>query len=246
MSRVQLLPCAVFATLLLSVLACGRAGPQANNEGNEAFADQDYDAALQAYGRAESEAPDVAEPHYNSGNANYRQDDFDQAREDYERALLNADEGLIQSGMFNMGDAFFSAREFDKAAEAFKEVLRLNPDDLDAKHNLELALRQQQQQPDQGEDGQQGQGNQSQDNQGDEQQRDQQEPEDQPEPSQQQTDDGQQDQRRDRQQGPTQNPGLTPEQAKQLLESIGQETETLQGHLQQVLRVPGRPPDRDW
>ncbi|MEZ4644303.1 MAG: hypothetical protein R3E31_16485 [Chloroflexota bacterium] len=40
--------------------------------------------------------------------------------------------------------------------------------------------------------------------------------------------------------------GLTPAQAAQLLEAIGQNTETLQERLQRVYVAPGAYPQKDW
>ena len=41
---------------------------------------------------------------------------------------------------YNLGNAYFRQRRYDLAARAYVEHLKRHPDDLDAKHNLELAL----------------------------------------------------------------------------------------------------------
>ena len=86
----------LYIALALLVFACGRAAPQANREGNEAFVSQRYDAALQAYERAQAEAPELAEPYYNSGNAYYRQRLLSEAQEQYRQALPYTDEKLAR------------------------------------------------------------------------------------------------------------------------------------------------------
>ena len=55
-------------------------------------------------------------------------------------------------GFFNRGNTAFQQEDYPGAVEAYEEVLRMNPDDRDAKHNLELALLQM---PPQGQDDQQ-------------------------------------------------------------------------------------------
>jgi tetratricopeptide (TPR) repeat protein len=166
--------------LILAVVAlagCGSSAESLNNKGNEAFVEQDYEGALTAYLQAEEDAPEVAEPHYNAANAHYRLEDYEQAQLKIEEALVGEErqENLDQNSYYNLGNVFFKGEQYEAATEAYKEALRLNPDDVQAKQNLELALRQlqQQQQEQQQQDQQQDQQNQDQQNQ-DQQDQDQQ------------------------------------------------------------------------
>ena len=61
----------------LAIAACGTPARQLNEAGNAAFADQDYTAALDAYGQALDEDPTLAEAAYNAANAYYRQGEFE-------------------------------------------------------------------------------------------------------------------------------------------------------------------------
>ena len=232
--------------LLLAVLAlagCGQSAERLNNEGNEAFANQDYEGALMAYHQAQEEAPELAEPHYNAANTHYRQAGYEQAQQELEQALVS-EEGqgsLDQNSYYNLGNIFFQAEQYETAIEAYKEALRLDPDDLQAKQNLELALRQlqQQQQEQQQQEQQQDQENQDQQDQDQENQDQNQDQQDQ---------DQAQDQQQDVQAGgqPQQIRGLTEEQARQLLEAASKGTESLEEFLQQILVFPGAPPKEDW
>ena len=50
---------------------------------------------------------------------------------------------LVKSDVhYNIGNVQFQDGKIDRAIESYKSCLRLNPDDLDAKHNLEVALKQ--------------------------------------------------------------------------------------------------------
>ena len=238
-----------FAAFIVAmvVVACDRAGPQANNLGNEALADQDYQAALESYQQAQQEVPGLAEPLYNSGNAYYRQQEFPSAQESYQQGLLDADDNLTQRGVFNMGNAFFNTEEYEKAIEAYKDALRLDPSDQDAKHNLELALNQLQQLEEQ-QPPPQGQGEQQQDDQ-DQQQQDQQNQPQQQEGEQQtdnapRPDDSDESEQQTAQLVPPPINGLTEEQANQLLQSIPQVT--LSERIQRTLFSPSNPPEQDW
>jgi tetratricopeptide (TPR) repeat protein len=231
-----------------------RAGPLTNNQGNQDFAAEDYNAALDAYALADQKMPERPEPEYNSGNALYRMESLEEAQGQYQGALVMADDDEIsRNSLFNIGNVLFLSEQYPEAIEAYKETLRIDPTDLDAKHNLELALQQlqQQQQPQPGE---------SEDEEGDEQQPEG-EPEQQPdEEGEQENQEQQQGQgnpsdppqqsesEEDSDQEPQPAPieGLTEEQALQLLQSVGENTDTLQSRIQQVLVVSGPGPESNW
>ena len=254
----SLLPVVAFAAIALAAIACGRAEPLANNRGNEAFAEQDYDGALLEYQAAQAENPERPELFYNSANVHYRNGDYQEARADIQQALLSADERLTQSGVFNQGNAYFQSQDFGNAIESYKEALRLDPNDLDAKYNLELGLQQLEEQPEeedtleqegQGPGGDQEQESDQGDQQGaDPQDGDQQGQGEQPSPDegQQPGGDEQEEEQDTTQPGRSDQPELNEVQARLLLDSVGQNTETLQGRLQRTFVSPGRPPERDW
>jgi Ca-activated chloride channel family protein len=241
--------------LLLAALAltgCDQSAEKLNNEGNEAFAEQDYDGALTAYLQAQEDAPELAEPHYNAANAHYRQEDYEQAQQKLEQALVGEEsqDDLDQNSYYNLGNTFFQAQQYEAAIEVYKEALRLNPDDLEAKQNLELALRQlQQQQQEQQQQDQLQDEQQSQDQQNQEQEQDEQQAQDQQNQDQQQADQQQDAQAGGKPQdvtGLAENLGLSEVQARQLLEAAAEGTESLEEFLQQILVFPGAPPAEDW
>jgi Ca-activated chloride channel family protein len=247
---------ALIATLFLAALAlagCGSSVGKLNNQGNEAFAEQDYQGALAAYQQAEEDAPQVAEPHYNAANTHYRTEDYEQAQQEIEQALVGEpqQEGLDQNSYYNLGNALFQSGQFKAAIEAYKEALRLNPADLQAKQNLELALRQLQQQEQQQDQQQQAdqQDQQQQADQQDEQQEGQQDQQQQEGQQDDQQQDGQEDEQQQADQAggqPQQMTGLSKEQARQLFEAAARGAESLEEFLQQILVVPGAPPREDW
>ncbi len=230
-------PLLLLAVLLvaLSAAACGRSAALSHNAGNDDFDGGDYAAALQAYEGAGEQSPESPEPFYNSGNAYYRQDQYEEAQKQFREALLNADQHLTEQTMFNLGNAFLKSDQVEAAIDSYKEALRIDPDDRDAKHNLELALRLLEEQDQQG------------------QQQPEDEPQQGPEQAEQQEEQSEQDQQQAEQQPqpaaeaeqPQEVP-LTEEQARQLLESLAKDAETLQERLQRVYIVPGSPPEQDW
>jgi tetratricopeptide (TPR) repeat protein len=139
----------IFGLLAMGVLvtACSPSAEKLNNEGNEAFAEETYLDALAAYEAALIESPELAEPYYNAANTLYREGAFSEATMLMQEALRYADDdSLQQSGFYNTGNSSFNLQEWETAIAAYTEALLRNPDDVDAKYNLELALRQLQQQ----------------------------------------------------------------------------------------------------
>ena len=128
--------------LVLMVIACGTTPAQVNESGHDPYLNGDYPAALDAYENAGELAPEVGEPRYNAGNALYRMEQYDESLIRYDESLLYVRDEERSRGLFNRGNAAYMMESYSEAVEAYTEVLRIDPDDLDAKHNLELALRQ--------------------------------------------------------------------------------------------------------
>lgn len=169
-------------------------------QGNQAFASQQYDAALEKYTSAQTSAPIFAEPFYNAANVFYKQGAFDKAQAMLEQALTRSNEKIAQFLEYNLGNVAYNAKQFEQAIAAYEDALRLNPDDADAKHNLELALLQKQQQDQQQQNQQQNQEQQNQ-NQQDQQQQNQDQQQQQNQNSQDQQNQQQQNQEQNGQQG---------------------------------------------
>lgn len=164
---------AVGLLLTASLAACtgSPAGPLVR-DGNDAYARAAYDEAWAAYQAAQIEDPERAEPYYNAANALYRQGQYAEALEQMQLALTYADqEELAASGYFNRGNSAFNSQDLATAVESYRQALLRNPDDLDAKYNLELALQQLEQQE---QDSQEQPNDEEQQDQGDQQNDDQQ------------------------------------------------------------------------
>lgn len=132
------------AALLLA--ACSPSAEKLNNQGNEAFAEQEYLVALHEYQSAQVESPELAEPYYNAANALYREGAYVEALEQMQLALQYLeDETLAEKSIYNLGNTFYNTQELESAVDSYIRALMLDPDDQDAKYNLELALQQQQQ-----------------------------------------------------------------------------------------------------
>lgn len=159
----------ILALSLAALLAAGCGSSEAaraNRQGNEAFARQEYETALAAYESALEAAPARPQALYNLGNTQYRLQEGELAQRTLESAATVAqaldaggtarsDEGALpldSQAWYNLGNVRFAAQDYAGAVEAYKQALRRAPSDMDAKVNLELALRKLQENEEQQED----------------------------------------------------------------------------------------------
>jgi Ca-activated chloride channel family protein len=166
--------------------------------GVKAFEDSQYDKSLQHFQDALLDDPENPLGHYNVAEALYKNKKYEEAIKSYEKSLNSQDIALREKAFYNLGNSYYQMNKYQEAIQNYIKALELDPNDQDAKHNLELVRaklkemaqkqpmqnQQQQQQNQQG-----GQQDQQQQN----QQQDQQQ-------SQQQQQQGEQDQEQQKQQ----------------------------------------------
>jgi tetratricopeptide (TPR) repeat protein len=64
---------------------------------------------------------------------------YDKAIEEYQKALSAKDIQMEAKTHFNIGNSYFKQDKLQESIESYVTSLELNPDDKDAKYNLELA-----------------------------------------------------------------------------------------------------------
>lgn len=97
--------------------------------------------AVEPADTAERLAPNDPEVQYDAGTVHLGAGDSRRAVSLLEKAAKGAEPGLSPAAHYNLGNAKLAAGDADGAVEAYKEALREQPANQDAKHNLELALR---------------------------------------------------------------------------------------------------------
>jgi tetratricopeptide (TPR) repeat protein len=111
------------------------------NKGLQAYANADYELSAEAFAAALNRAPDHPLLNFNYGAALYKQGDIAGAQKAFEAALAADDPTLKRDAYYNLGNALFLAEKYQEAIEAYKEALKLSPEDRESKYNLELAQR---------------------------------------------------------------------------------------------------------
>lgn len=178
--------------LLLPGLLSAQAGRKKVKQGNVLFYEQKYDEALNKYRDALVDNPESPAIRFNIGDAQYEKKKYEEALAEFEKSL-STDDILFQSqSYYNMGNTFFRMNKLPESILAYTQALKLNPDDMDAKYNLEYVRRllkdQAQKQPmdNQQQQQQQEQQEQTQPQEGNEEQQDQQQKDQSKEEQQQQ------------------------------------------------------------
>jgi len=116
-------------------------------EGNRHLSEGRYDEALRLYTQAQIDQPDTPEIHLDIGNVFYRKGEFEKAREAYRRAFEARERSLAESARYNAGTASLAGGRLEEAVDHYREALKMNPGDADARRNLELALRRMSEKP---------------------------------------------------------------------------------------------------
>lgn len=214
---------------------------------NEAFRNGDYETAAQLYQSAIEENPNDPRLHFNLGNALSKMGMMDEAMESFENfKLLSEDSTERSKADYNTGTMLSESEMYDEAATFFKNALKENPGDPDAKHNYELALRKQQEQEQEQEEQSDDQ-NEGEDEQEDEQQgEDNQDEGEQEEEQDQNQDQGDGEQEQDDQQSQPEPQDLSEEEAESILNALEQlERELLEGNKKEASEKKSSN-DKDW
>lgn len=232
-----------FCLLLIGVCITAAAGAQERSlvrKGNELYTQKKYAEAAAAYQKALQNQPTFVPGAFNLGNALIQQKQFDAARKVMDNAAGSSKDPAVQSGaQYNKGNTYMSEQQWQQAVDAYKQSLRKNPQDADAKYNLSYALaklkKEQQQQQSGGKDKEdqkdQDKGEQQKDK--DQQNKNQQE---------QQSKDG--DQQKDQRPKP-QSSKLSQQQADNLLKALQQDERKVQDKMQQEKASPVKL-EKDW
>ena len=111
-------------------------------QGNNKFEEGAYQQAEIEYRKALEKDPGSYRADYNLGNALYKQQQYDAAVSKYTSLAKNEkDRQKLNRYFYNLGNAFFEGKKYKESAEAYKNALRNDPGDMNAKHNLQLALK---------------------------------------------------------------------------------------------------------
>lgn len=234
-------------------------------EGNKHFEKGSFQEAEISYKKALDADQESLRAGFNLGDAMYEQENFTESGKKFMEISQKAEEEEIKAGSYhNLGNSLLKEKKYEESIEAYKKALKLKPDDLDTKYNLQYAkmmLKQQQQQNK--DQNKQDQKNEDQKDQQDKQKQDQQK-EDQQKQEQQKDQQQQQEQKQQQQQEQEQQQGqkeegqkkeqqqqplkISKEDAQRMLDALSnEEKETLKKLIEQRIKAQGsKAKEKDW
>lgn len=211
----------IFALVASCVMAQNMPERSLVRKGNRQFERERYERSVDSYTRALEAAPRCFEAGYNLSNALFRSERYDKAEQTLKNFVVDSTRTEVEraEAYYNLGNTQFMQQKLKEALESYRNSLRLNPDDMEAKYNYAYTKRlleqQQQQQQNQ-------QNNQNQDqnqNQNDQDNQDKEENQDNKE--QKQNDPNQnRDQQKPEEKEEQQREGISPQEREAMLEAI--------------------------
>ncbi len=238
---------------LVAVFLCSSVAAESYRDqvaaGNEAFRVGNYSEALDYYHVAETEIPESPELEYNIASTLHEQGAYEEAVDKFRKALNTTD--LLQEAKahYNLGSTHFRMEDYQKAIEHYQRAVEIDPDDMDAKYNLELARRKLKDQMEQQQEKQEEQQDQQQEEQQKQQEEEQdkqeenQEQEEQQQPQEQQNDEQQQ-QEQPQPQEPSEEE-LSKEDAERILNALRDDEQEMQENRKKI-QARGNYIGKDW
>ena len=230
---------------LLTLFVCGEVSAQQMKErglvrkGNRQFKREQFEKSVDSYQRALQHDSTSFEAKYDLASALYRTERYEKAEKTLLGIVNDTTRTELERGevAYNLGNTQFAQQKYKEALSSYRQAMRCNPNDEDAKFNYAFTKRliqQQEQQQQQNQDQNQDNKEQNQDKQDQQDNQNQQGKDKQDQQQQPQSQDGKEEQ----QQGEQRPEGaMTPEQQEALLQAIQAEEDKTQDKLKEKAGV---------
>lgn len=189
-------------------------------QGNREYNKNGFSDSEISYRKAADKNSQSADAVFNIGDALYKQEKFEEAGKQFEENIVkNEDKSKKSAGYYNLGNSLLKANKVEESINAYKNSLKLKPDNTEAKYNLAYAqdlLKKQQEQQQKDKDKE---NKDNKDNKKDDQKKDQ--GDDKKDQQKNQNDKDQQQQKKDQQ-------GMSKEDAQRLLNALANDEKKVQ------------------
>jgi len=215
-------------TLILLFMLCfaGSLNAQADRkfirQGNREYEKNKFSESEISYRRAADKNKASGDAVFNAGDALYKQKKYEDAGKQFvESHKMVEEKDKRSASMYNLGNSMFMANKLKESIEAYKNSLKLNPGNMEAKYNLAYAQDMLKKQEEQQKQQQQQQNKDNQDQKKDQEQQKQKDQE-KKDNNQQEKQQDQQQQQQDQQQS------ISKEDAERLLDAIANDEKNVQ------------------
>ena len=218
---------------ILSLLMCITSFAQNKKsflrDGNELYTDSSYNDAEMQYRKSLEKDQDYFNASFNLADAVYKQERYEESSALFDALIDNAPaENDLAKVYHNLGNSLTQEQKLEEAIEAYKNALRINPNDAETRHNLALSKKQkqeQEQQEEKKEENKEEKKDQEKDKEGEDKQKQNKEQEKEDEEKENQPEDKKEE--------------MSKDDAEKMLEAIQQEEKELQEELQKK-KVKGK------
>jgi Ca-activated chloride channel homolog len=136
---------------ILSLLMCITSFAQNKKsflrDGNELYTDSSYNDAEMHYRKSLEKDQDYFKASFNLADAVYKQERYEESSALFDALIDNAPtENDLAKVYHNLGNSLTQEQKLEEAIEAYKNALRINPNDAETRHNLALSKKQKQEQ----------------------------------------------------------------------------------------------------
>lgn len=205
------------------------------------------------YRKALDKKPDNNEWQFNLSDALYKQKKFEESADKFKSIAEHATNKIGKArALYNMGNSLLMDKKLDESIAAYKESLRSNPKDIEAKYNLLYAenLKKKQQQQKKNQD-KKNQDKKNQDKNQDQKNKDQNKNKDQQNKDQQKKDQQKQNQdqqNQNQQQNQQQQGKISRQNAEQMLQALENNEKKIQEKVkkEQALKEKSKKVDKNW
>jgi len=112
-----------------------------NNDGVDLYNNKKYADAEVNFKKAIEKDKDKFESNFNLGDAIYKQGRYDESSKYFLEAFQKTkDTDLKAKSLYNLGNSLLKGNKIQESINAYKNSLKLNPNDKEAKYNLSYAL----------------------------------------------------------------------------------------------------------
>jgi len=150
MNKSKLKSLILFILLIISANLAAQTEKKFIRKGNREYDKSKYSDSEISYRKAIDQNKQYPDAVFNVGDALYKQNKFEEAGKQFaESSDQNVDKAKKSAGLYNMGNALLKANKLPESIEAYKNSLKLRPNNKEAKYNLAYAqdlLKQQQEQ----------------------------------------------------------------------------------------------------
>ena len=126
-----------------SIVTSAQNAVQSILKGNQFYQQSQFELAEMQYRKALEYDDSNEKAKYNLANALQKQNKFDEAAKILEELGNSSKDNAVKSAArYNQGVAYTKMKNLDASIESYKKALRLNPEDKEARENLQKALLQ--------------------------------------------------------------------------------------------------------